>query len=131
MNTSGKATQAGLNRNLLLNLLVSSCQGVADSIWLGTMLVAFLSELTNNSNTKVGLVTAAQGAAQLLTAIPAGWAADRYPRSRVIAVGGVGLLLAVAIVAYSVVSSKQDSSDFAFWVMCGGLGVSTVQATVN
>ena len=108
-----------MNRNVLLNLVLSFCQGLADNIWVGTILVTYLYDATGQfecrdscdgplpgnstlpmsctgsmqgtlcsngqtcsecggSNTKVGLVTALQGASQLLTALPAGWAADVY-----------------------------------------------------
>ena len=76
--------------------------------------VSFLSELTHNSNTKVGLVTAIQGAAQLITAVPAGWAADRFSRSKVVGTGGVCLLLSIAATSYGVVSSATDASSSAF-----------------
>ena len=52
-----------MNRNVFLNLLLSAVSGTADSVWTGTILVSFLAELTGGSNTKVGLVTALQGAA--------------------------------------------------------------------
>ena len=45
-----------MNRNVALNLLLAATMGTADSIWTGTMLVALLSALTNDSNTKIGLV---------------------------------------------------------------------------
>ena len=56
------------NRNVVLNLVLSGVSGVADSVWTGTMLVSFLQELTNDSNTKVGMVAALQGASQLVRA---------------------------------------------------------------
>ncbi|KAK3233521.1 hypothetical protein CYMTET_56184 [Cymbomonas tetramitiformis] len=112
-----------MNRNVLLNLLLAALTGMADSIWSGTLLVAFLSEVTNRSNTKVGLVTALQGATQLVTALPAGWAADRYPRSRIIAFGGIGLLLSISATSYAVISSCCESARVTFVLLCLGLAL--------
>ena len=58
--------KARWNRNVVLNLLIEAFDGVASSIWSETMLVAFLSDLTNGNNKKIGLITALQGD-QLLT----------------------------------------------------------------
>ena len=62
----------GFNRNVLLNLLAAAIGGVADSVWTGPMLTVFLSDITNNSNTKIGLITALQGGTELITALPTG-----------------------------------------------------------
>ena len=43
----------GLNRNVWLNILLAGVNGIADSVWSGTVFVAFLYKLTNNSNSKV------------------------------------------------------------------------------
>jgi len=112
-----------MNRNVGLNLALAGVGGTADSIWSGTMLVAFLSTLTNGSNTKVGLITALQGATTLVTALPAGWAADRFSRAKIIAVGGVVMLLSVGACSYTVIASADDSDDLAFVLMCIGLSL--------
>ena len=46
------------NRNVSLNLVLSAINGIADSIWNGTIIVAFLYKLTASSNTDVGVVEA-------------------------------------------------------------------------
>ena len=105
-----------------LNLVLAAITGVANSVWTGAILVAFLAELTDNSNTKVGLITALQGLTQLVTALPSGWAADRYSRSMVVAVGGGMLLLSTAATAWAVISSIENHSN-KFLFMCVGLGL--------
>jgi MFS family permease len=83
-------------------------QGLADNIWTGTVLVAYLYDISG-SNTKVGLITALQGASQLLTALPAGWAADVYSRSGIVALGGFVQLIAIAVLVFSVFYAKHLS----------------------
>merc|ERR1711907_826090 len=96
------------------------------------MLVALLSALTNDSNTKIGLVTAVQGAAQIAAALPAGWAADRYSRSLILRVGGVAMILSVGLLAYTVVASESDSDSTAFNIIFAGLALfGFAQAIVN
>eukprot|EP00239_Pterosperma_sp_CCMP1384_P011720 CAMPEP_0197862120 /NCGR_PEP_ID=MMETSP1438-20131217/38634_1 /TAXON_ID=1461541 /ORGANISM="Pterosperma sp., Strain CCMP1384" /LENGTH=593 /DNA_ID=CAMNT_0043479557 /DNA_START=697 /DNA_END=2478 /DNA_ORIENTATION=- len=89
------------------------------------MMVAFLSEITENSktsNTKVGLVTALQGATELVTAFPAGWAADRFSRSRIISLGGIILLVSIGATGYAVISSATDLGPESFYLLAMGLG---------
>ena len=62
-----------MNRNVFLNILLAGTSGVADSVWSGTVFVAFLYTLTNDSNSKVGYVEAMQGASQLASALPVGY----------------------------------------------------------
>ena len=82
-----------MNRNVFLNILLAGTSGVADSVWSGTVFVAFLYTLTNDSNSKVGYVEAMQGASQLASALPVGYLADKYSRSGVIKVGAVTQLI--------------------------------------
>ena len=119
-----------MNRNVLLNLLASSIGGVGDSIWSQTILVYFLKQLTG-SNTKVGITTAIQGGSQLLTAFPAGWAADRWSRSPIIAIGGVAMLLSIAAVAYGVVVSAWDTGSTSFALLCIGLALNGLAGGIN
>ena len=97
--------------------------GFADSIWTGTILVSYLFELFGKSNTKVGVITALQGAAQLVTAFPAGWAADRYSRSRIISLGGVGMLSSVGLMAYAVITCDHQNSEVTFYIHCASLAM--------
>ena len=50
----------------------------------GTVVLSPLLYAITKSNTLVGAAEAAQGFAQLVSAIPAGWVADRYGRETVI-----------------------------------------------
>ena len=62
-----------------------------------------------------------QGAASLLTALPAGWAADRYSRAMIISVGGIAMLFSVACVAYSIIISVDDNPDTSYIFLAIGL----------
>jgi MFS family permease len=110
-----------MNRNVSLNLVLAFMQGLADNIWTGTVLVAYLYDITDQSNTKVGLVTALQGASQFLTALPAGWAADVYSRSSIVAVGGTVQLMAIAVLVVSVLFEKHESMDGTLYMSAAGL----------
>eukprot|EP00466_Bigelowiella_natans_P006028 jgi/Bigna1/143015/aug1.75_g17723 len=76
--------------------------GLAESIWTGTALAAFLYTLSQDSNTRVGIVEAAQGISGLVFALPVGYLADRWSRSKVIALGGVLSIVAAAFTGYAV-----------------------------
>ena len=41
--------KAKWNRNVVLNLMIAAGDGIANSIWAETMLVSFLSDLTNGA----------------------------------------------------------------------------------
>ena len=70
-----------LSHNVVLNLIIAACCGLADSIWTGgTIGVAFISDVWH-TNKRVGIATALTGLAALASALPAGWAADRYGRA--------------------------------------------------
>ena len=100
-------------------------------------------EVTNDDhNSAVGYVEGANGMAALLTAIPVGYLADKYPRSRIIWIGGVALILTAA--AHSSVlfyvgdsaptGDKQQTSlllylfIMALWGSAGGVVNGPVQA---
>jgi len=110
-----------MNRNVFLNILLAGTSGVADSVWSGTVFVAFLYTLTNDSNSKVGYVEAMQGASQLASALPVGYLADKYSRSGVIKVGAVLMACAIALTTYSVVQSESLESGEGYDLLCGAL----------
>ncbi len=68
------------NRNVFLSLLVVSIAGLSESMWASGVLVAFINIMTGK-NAEVGYVEATQGIAQLVTALPMGYLADKYSRS--------------------------------------------------
>ena len=102
-----KCCGADLNHNLWLNLVIAALMGFSESIWTNTIGVAFIYDVWGGSNTKVGLATALTGVAAMLTAFPAGWAADRFRRSAVIRVGAVSILLAVPLYGAGVVGAAE------------------------
>ena len=90
-------------------------------MWSGTVFVAFLYTLTNDSNSKVGYVEAMQGASQLASALPVGYLADKYSRSGVIKVGAILMACAIALTTYSVVQSESLDSGEGYDLLCGAL----------
>jgi MFS family permease len=83
----------------------------------------FVYTLTNVFGLKVGFVEALQGISSLATALPAGWAADRWPRSRVIAFGGFTSLAAAPLFGFAVFEAASaakhgESSHRAYIMLC-------------
>lgn len=91
-----------MNPNVRSCLALCLLSGVADSLWSGTVIAAFVLISSGGSNTTVGIVEAAQGLATLLFALPIGYVADTHGRSVVIAAGGV-LTIAAAVATCAVV----------------------------
>lgn len=117
-----------MNRNVRLTLIQTALIGLADSIWTGTVLAAFVYIMQRNhnvKNTSVGLVEMAYGLSQLLSAFPVGYIADKKGRSPMILAGGVLGLVATAATAYTVwVSTEEDiekgkTPDWAMWTLAG------------
>eukprot|EP00039_Didymoeca_costata_P019048 m.336036 g.336036 ORF g.336036 m.336036 type:complete len:474 (-) comp17739_c0_seq1:3189-4610(-) len=94
--------------------------GMADSVWIGSVLASFVYILANGSNTAVGLVEAAEGATILLVAIPIGYFADKGSKSKVVIFGGVVLLVAIAVSSFVVWEAAEDENEkpkWSIWVM--------------
>jgi len=89
-----------INRNVAWTWAAVLAQGLADSIWAGTVLVKFLNELLGN-NAYVGYIEAASGAANLIVALPVGACADRLGKGRVARWGGALIPFGVALTAYA------------------------------
>jgi len=98
----------GTNYNVVLVNMLVIMFGLAESIWTGTALAAFLYTLSQDSNTRVGIVEAAQGISGLVFALPVGYLADRWSRSKVIALGGVLSIVAAAFTGYAVYKGAED-----------------------
>ena len=95
------------NHNVILTLIVVALTGCADSLWAGTVLAAYIYIKTNDSNSKVGNVEAANGLATLLTALPVGYIADKYGKDRACALGGVFLLLANGVTSWTIATDES------------------------
>ena len=93
-------------RNMNLTLGLTAIWGCASSIWNTALLSNWLFLLTD-SNTKVGIVTAANGMAVLLSALPVGAIADKYSKSLTIRVGACLTILAVASTIFAVTDTIQ------------------------
>ena len=80
------------NHNVVVTWIEVVLQGSADSIWTNTVLASFVYELmktTSTPNAYAGYVEAAQGIANLVVALPVGYAADKLSKARIVALGGV------------------------------------------
>jgi MFS family permease len=95
-----------LNHNVALLLLMRIVSGLHTSLWSGTVLASYLYVLMG-SNAYAGYVEAAMGIANLVFALPAGYLADRFSRSGVIAVGGWCVPLAAGLTCTAVIIGVQ------------------------
>ena len=90
------------------------------------MLASYVYELmakTSTPNSYAGYVEAAQGLSNLLVALPVGWAADKGSKSRIVAIGGLLVPLAVALTSYAVIRGVEvvDAEDDADRLTCFGV----------
>lgn len=88
--------------NRYLIITISFLTGIADSIWVGSVLASFCYILSNDSNTVVGLIEAANGLTTLIVALPVGYIADKGRKSKIIAFGGACIFVAVALTSFVV-----------------------------
>lgn len=132
-----------VNRNVFWSLVLCTFYGLADNLWAGTVFAAYLEITNGDQNSAVGYVEGANGMAALFTAIPVGYLADRYPRSRIIWIGGLALMLTAAAhtsVLFYVGDDVPDDDDvkrrslilylviMAMWGSAGGVVNGPVQA---
>ena len=113
------------NHNVVVTWLLVLVEGVGDSIWSGTVLASYLYELMGKSNAYAGYVEAAQGLVNLVVALPVGWAADRGSKTRIIALGGALIPLAVGATTFAVIygTSPLDEKMLCFWIFLGAMCV--------
>ena len=112
---------AALNPNVRLTLFLSAVGGLADSLWSGTVLAAYLYEIDGDRNARVGYVEAASGLATLVTALPVGWAADKLGRGFVAACGGALSFAAVGLTAGAVLAPQSERA--AFWWLLSAMAL--------
>ena len=95
-------TRKPTSRNVYLMIALCFGWGLADSIWTGTLIVAWIFLLSGGSNSAVGYIEAASGLAGLVTALPIGFLADKVGRSPVIKIRGIILIVATFTTGYAV-----------------------------
>lgn len=78
-----------MNHNVLLCLILDILYGVAESVWFGAVDVAYLKHWGGGRTYLVGNMEALNGLATLVSALPVGYLADKYGRSRAIRFGAV------------------------------------------
>jgi MFS family permease len=112
-----------VNHNVFLNLVLCLIYGISESLWNGTASSAYLLKIGNNKNAPLGNIEAVNGLASLLVALPVGYAADVYGRSKVIRAGGLLLFLAsisqlslLAWIGTDEQSDRLQSSNTALWI---------------
>jgi MFS family permease len=86
-----------VNHNVLLTLLVDVVYGISESLWGGTVFAAYIKKIGGGQNGPVGNIEAINGLAVLLSALPVGYLADRYGRSKVIFAGGVLIVITASL----------------------------------
>ena len=95
------------NHNAVVNIAMRCCFGLADNIWNGTVLAAYLFHLGGNEY--AGFAEAAMGIASLAVALPAGWAADRFSKAKVIFFGGLLVPIAIGLSATAAIWSSEHA----------------------
>jgi MFS family permease len=91
------------NHNVILSFVLCAVSGLADSIWSSVVLSGYLLALAGamgqsaKGNTLVGTAEAVQGLTQLLTALPVGFLADTWSKSKTMKLGGAIMLLTIAL----------------------------------
>jgi len=114
-----------LNQNVFLNLILCALYGISDSIWGGTVFVAYLKSLAGGRNQPVGNIEAVNGLASMLFAIPVGYLADRYGRSPIIKAGGVLIALTaishIALLNWIGVDVNQAQNNSSAFFLLGGI----------
>ena len=107
-----------VNHNVVINIAMRFAFGLADGIWSGTVLANFLYHVGGNEY--AGYAEAAMGIANLVVALPAGWAADRGSKAVVARVGGLALPAAVGLTSFAAIfayaHTDENAASFALFV---------------
>ena len=98
-----------VNHNVVVNLCMRCCFGLADGIWSSTVLPAFLFNV--GGNRFAGFLEAAMGVANLAVALPAGYAADRTGKARVVFCGGCLVPIAIGLSVLAITWSYEHPRD--------------------
>jgi MFS family permease len=137
------------NHNVILSLALCVVSGIADSIWSSVVLSGFLLALagkmgqSKEGNTLVGGAEAAQGLTQLVTALPVGYLADTWGKSKTVRLGGVLMLVTIGLTMGALIDVKRHADDsttaakrsyiilviaLAFWGIISGIANGPSQA---
>jgi MFS family permease len=123
------------NHNVILSLVWCVIAGTADSIWGSVILSGFLLALSasmgkaSEGNTLVGIAEAVQGLAQLITALPVGYYADRFGKAHAVRIGGCLMAATIAITLWALIVVKRDAEEnaqratFGYCVLVVALGL--------
>ena len=99
------------NHNVVCLYLAELFATAADSMRNGAGVeAAFIFELMGKSNEYVGYQEAVAGLTSLVVALPIGWAADRFPRTRLIRMGVVFMSLYAGLCAFAVIYGLSSAS---------------------
>ena len=114
-------------------ILLCAGWGLSDSIWTGTLIVAWIFLLSDGSNSAVGYIEAVSGIAALVTALPVGYVADKIGRSPVIKMGGVLFMIAAGMTGYAVYFKPDGDyywlgASMCLWGVGGGIFNGPAQA---
>jgi MFS family permease len=107
------------NHNVILSLVLCVFSGVADSIWSSVVLSGFLLALagkmgqSKDGNTLVGGAEAAQGLTQLITALPVGYLADTWGKSKTVRLGGFLMLMTIGLTMFALIDVKNHADESA------------------
>lgn len=88
------------NHNVVVNIIMRSSFGLAEGIWSGTVLAAFLFHIGGNQF--AGYAEAAMGMMSLIVGLPAGWLADRTSKAGIVRAAGLLVPAAVALSIFTV-----------------------------
>ena len=137
------------NHNVILSLALCVVSGIADSIWSSVVLSGFLLALagkmgqSKEGNTLVGGAEAAQGLTQLVTALPVGYLADTWGKSRTVRLGGMLMLVTIGLTMGALIDVKRHADEsttaakrsyiilviaLAFWGIISGIANGPSQA---
>ncbi len=137
------------NHNVILSFVLCIVSGIADSIWSSVVLSGFLLALagemgqSKKGNTFVGGAEAAQGLTQLVTALPIGYLADTWGKSKTVRLGGILMIVTIALTMGALIDVKHHADKsttaatrsyillviaLAFWGIVSGIGMGPSQA---
>lgn len=85
-----------LNHNVFLNFTLMIVYGISEGLWGGAVYAAYIKDLYGGKNAPLGKIEALYSIAELVSAVPIGYMADLYGRSKIIRAGSV-LFLVTAV----------------------------------